>query len=277
MGAAVAPSVILESDPFEESEDDSEWETDPSSTDAPVTGQLVPTRRTARRRALRTPPPRSQWSLPAIGGASFLAIVAAILAYGWLQAQSPDPAQVAKAAAPRSPAPATVIEPPPRQQWLGRRQASWAFDGSKTITFDLQASEDVPVWMTRVRPQLTVRCVSRATEVFVSLGSAASVEQQTGSHTVRLQIDDDPVVEQQWTDSTTSHELFSPDGLLLTRRLADAHRMRFGFTPYNAQPVVADFTVQGFDELAPLVAKTCGWQLDDDIPIYQPARSARLK
>jgi len=130
--------------------------------------------------------------------------------------------------------------------------------------------------MTRARPQLVVRCLSRTTEVFVSLGSAASVEQQTGVHTVKIEIDDDPAVVQQWTDSVSSQDLFSPDALTLTRRLADAQRMRFSYTPFNAQPVVAEFTVEGFNELAPLVAGTCGWRLDET-PIYQPARSARLK
>jgi hypothetical protein len=170
-----------------------------------------------------------------------------------------------------------IVEPPPRQQWLGRRQASWASDGSKTITFELQANEDVPVWMSRVRPQLVVRCVSRTTEVFVSLGSAASVEQQTGRHTVQIQIDDDPAIVQQWSDSESSHELFAPDGLLFTRVLAETRRLRFGFTPFNSPPVVADFSVEGFDQLAPLVAKTCGWRLEDDIQERQPARVARRK
>jgi hypothetical protein len=122
------------------------------------------------------------------------------------------------------------------QKWLGRRQATWASDGSKTITFELPAREDVSVWMTRARPQLVVRCLSRTTEVFVSLGSAASVEQQTGVHTVKIEIDDDPAVVQQWTDSVSSQDLFSPDALTLTRRLADAQRMRFSYTPFNAQP-----------------------------------------
>ena len=47
--------------------------------------------------------------------------------------------------------------------------------------------------MSRVRPQLVVRCVARTTEVFVALGSAASVEKQTGRHTVQIQIDGQPV------------------------------------------------------------------------------------
>jgi hypothetical protein len=170
-----------------------------------------------------------------------------------------------------------IVEPPPRQKWQGRQQASWASDGTKTITFELQASEDVPVWMAKVRPQLVVRCLSRTTEVFVALGSAASIEQQTGRHTVQIQIDDDPAVMQQWSDSESSHELFSPDGLAMARRLADARLMRFSLSPYYSQPVTAAFTVEGFDQLAPLVARTCGWRLEDDGPEYQPPRVARRK
>ncbi|HEY7191812.1 MAG TPA: hypothetical protein VH436_34935, partial [Vicinamibacterales bacterium] len=226
------------------------------------------------------------WSIPVLGGAAVVAVVAAVIAFGWLHAQAPDPepAAPAQGAATVIPKPSAlphastaIVEPPPRQKWQGRRQASWASDGSKTISFELQASDDVPVWMAKVRPQLVVRCVSRTTDVFVALGSAASVEQQAGRHTVQIQIDEDPVIVQQWSDSESSHELFSPDGLLLTRVLADAHRLRFGFTPFNSAPVVVDFTVEGFEELAPLVAKTCGWRLEDDVQERNPLRVARRK
>jgi hypothetical protein len=235
----------------------------------------MPARRAGRTRESHRVP---KWSLPVLGGAGLLAAITAVMAFGWLHAESQDPVSPATIVVPKPsamPHGPTIVEPPPRQQWLGRRQASWAADGSKTIAFELQASEDVPVWMAKVRPQLVVRCVSRATEVFVVLGSAASVEQQAGRHTVQIQIDEDPVIEQQWSDSESSHELFSPDGLLLTRVLADAHRLRFGFTPFNSAPVVADFSVEGFEELAPLVAKTCGWRLEGEVQERQPARVAR--
>jgi hypothetical protein len=243
-----------------------------------VSGQLIPAQTPGRTRQSQRVP---QWSLAVLGGAGVLAVVTAVVAFGWLHAQTPDPAPPAQTAAPKPSvmphASTAIVEPPPRQRWSGRRQASWASDGSKTISFELQASEDVPVWMAKVRPQLVVRCLSRTTEVFVALGSAASVEQQTGRHTVQIQIDDDPVIVQQWSDSESSHELFSPDGPLLTRVLADARRLRFGFTPFNSPPVVADFSVEGFEELAPLIARTCGWRLEDDIQERQPARIAGRK
>lgn len=57
---------------------------------------------------------------------------------------------------------------------------------------------------------------------------------------------------QPWSDSVSSQELYAPE--TLARRLARARTMRFGFTPYNSAPVVAEFDVSGFDQLVGLVA-----------------------
>jgi hypothetical protein len=135
--------------------------------------------------------------------------------------------------------------------------------GSKTIAFELAASNDVGVWMKRVRPLLIVRCLSRTTDVFVATGSAASIEPQDGSHTVHIQFDDAEPAAEPWSDSSSSQELYAPDGVTFARRLARTGTLRFGFTPYNAAPVVAEFDVSGFDQLVGLVAGTCGWRVDD--------------
>jgi len=218
---------------------------------------------------------RHAWPTPLVGAAGALVVIMTMLVLGWLYSQtSPQPVEAARVVPPSSASPA-IVESAPAQPWVGRRQAIWAGDGSTTISFELQSSNDVPVWMTRVRPVLSVRCVSRSTEIFVAIRSAASIEPQAGSHTVRIQIDDDQEMVQQWSDSESGQELFAPNGLAIVRRLAHARRMRFGFTPYNAQPVMAEFAVQGFDQLAGLVAGACGWRLDDS---RTPAtRSARLK
>jgi hypothetical protein len=171
-----------------------------------------------------------------------------------------------------NPEAAAVVENAPLPAWLGSRTAYRTRDGSKTIGFELQASNQVAVWMTRVRPLLVVRCLSRTTEVFVVTG-AASIEPQSGLHTVRLQIDDEESERQQWADSESQQELFAPNAVALTKRLAQARRVRFGYTPYNAAPVVADFVVEGFDKIAGLVANTCGWKLD---AIGQKAQAANL-
>jgi hypothetical protein len=187
------------------------------------------------------------------------------------QPSSPAPNEpIAVAAATTAPAPAAppsrassvITASAPAPTWIGRRQTTWARDGSKTIAFQLDAMEDVQVWMTRVRPVLVVRCLYRGTEVFVATNSAASIESKSDRHTVRLRLDDETEELQEWSESASAQELFAPDGIALARRLAHARDMHFGFTPYNAKPVTAQFRVQGFDQLVGLVAKTCAWRVD---------------
>jgi len=199
-----------------------------------------------------------------VGGAGVLACVAALVVVQSLQpAASPQPVS---SAPPPAAAPAGAEDPileGPVPTWVGSRQATWANDGSKTISFELQSTHDVNVWMARVRPLLVVRCLYRTTEVFVATQASASIEGQSGSHTVRLTIDNEPELVQQWTDSVSGHELFAPSGVDFARRLARAELVRFSFTPYNAKPVTADFVVSGFDRLAGLVGNTCGWKVDE--------------
>jgi hypothetical protein len=215
-----------------------------------------------------------RWWLAVIGLAVVLGGMTMVLVLGWLNAQPTAQAAEAPAAAPAPPK--VIVESAPAPTWVGRRQATWARDGSKTIAFELQSANEVALWMQRSRPLLVVRCVSRATEVFVAIGSAASIEPQAGSHTVRIKIDGDPELVQQWSDSESGQELFAPDGVALARRLADAQTMQFSFTPYNAGAATANFAVQGAGELVGLVSKTCGWRLDGAAsPAPPAARSAR--
>jgi hypothetical protein len=146
-------------------------------------------------------------------------------------------------------------------KWTGARRAGRAADGSKTITFTLEAVHELPAWASRARPALAVRCLSGTTDVFVVLDTSIAFEQEADRRTVRVQWDDGPVGVQQWDISESARELFVPDGVGFVRRMADAKRLRFGFTPFNASPVTAEFAVDGFDQLADLVAATCGWRL----------------
>jgi len=220
------------------------------------------TRTTAH--AVSARPHATQMTLMIVGGAGVVAGVAFVLALGWLRGDAP--VQTAAAAAPAATAPtkpaaSAVIESGPAPTWNGQRTATWANDGSKTIAFELAATREVPVWMSKVRPVLAVRCLSRATQVFVVIGTSASFEEDNFRRTIRLQWDDGPETAQQWQTSESGQELFAPDGAAFIRQLIQAQRLRFGFTPFNAQPVTAEFSVQGFEPLATLVASTCGWRL----------------
>jgi hypothetical protein len=196
-----------------------------------------------------------------ISAAGVLVTLSIVIAAVGVSPPAAEPASAAQSAPARpatSVSPVTV-EPTLLPAWAGSRQAVWGYDGTKTITFALDAITDVTASTSRTRPQLIARCLSRTTEVYVVTGPL-SFEPQTGKHTVRIQVDDDPAESQQWVDSDGSKELFAPDGVEMSNRLARAHRLRVGFTPFNAKPVTAEFIVEGFDQLAPLVARTCGRQ-----------------
>jgi hypothetical protein len=144
-------------------------------------------------------------------------------------------------------------------KWVRTRQPGWATDGSRIASFELEAENDVRVWMKHVRPVLTVRCLGRRTEVFVITDSAGSIETTPDQHTVHVSFDGGAEAEERWLDSDAKRELFAPDGEALARQLASAQTMRFGFTPYSASPVVVNFDVHGFAGLLEPVARTCGW------------------
>lgn len=185
-----------------------------------------------------------------------------VIALGFVRMGTDTPIETAPpvVGTPSPPVPEVESTPPPT--WTGSRRADWADDGSKTIDFTLAATHDVPVWMSWARPTLTVRCLSRQTEVFVALDTSTSFEEDADRRTVQVQWDDGPVSTQRWGVSQSGKELFAPDGVALVRRMARARSLRFGFSPFNASPVTAEFGVQGFDDLAVLVARTCGWRLE---------------
>ena len=199
----------------------------------------------------------TRWLLLGVSAAGALVTMSFVIASG-VSRPGVEPASAGQAAPVRSAnsAPPPTVEPTLLPAWSGRRQAVWGYDGTKTITFALDAITDVTA-TSRTRPQLVARCLSRTTEVYIVTGPL-SFEPETGRHTVRIQVDDDPEQSQQWVDSDGSKELFAPDGVEMSNRLARAQRLRVGFTPFNAKPVTAEFIVEGFDQLAPLVARTCG-------------------
>jgi hypothetical protein len=212
--------------------------------------------------AVSARPKATQLTIIIVGAVGMLAGIAFVLALGWLHGDAAvQTAAAAAAPTATKPVAPAVIESSPPPAWSGRRTAAWARDGSKTISFQLEATRDVPVWMSRARPVLVVRCLSRATQVFVAIGTSANFEEDAYRRTIRLQWDDGAETTQQWETSESGQELFAPDSVALVGQLAHAQRLRFGFTPFNAQPATVEFVVGGFEPLGKLVASTCGWRL----------------
>ena len=140
--------------------------------------------------------------------------------------------------------------------WMSANR-EWVGNDRHAAAFEVRSNNKVPVWLRQAQPILVVRCVSRRTEAFVFIESAAQIEAQQ-NHGVRVRFDDEPETEERWPDSDDHDALFAPDGAAFTQRLLGAHTLHFGYTPHNSPKVVAEFNVSGLGRLMEPVAKGCG-------------------
>ena len=181
---------------------------------------------------------------------------------GWLLTRS-TPASTAvtatasTAAAKPSPAPA-ARRVSGTHKWSSRNSTYWVGNRRKSVAFELPAENTVSVWMRSVRPALVVRCMGRGTEVFVVTESAMKIEPQSDDHTVTFGFDNEATASEKWPDSEEHDALFARDGAAFAERLMHAETLRFGFTPHNAEPVVAQFNVAGLRPLLEPAARECG-------------------
>lgn len=222
----------------------------PDTASAPSSAELAPAP------PGREHPPQS-WLLLSLMAAGLVAgalFVIFLKSSGQQVATAPRGASPARASDAASGADAARDTTRPR--WSGGVRRS---NGRNVAVYELEAENDVALWGKIVRPVLTVRCVAGATEVFVLTQSAAAIDGTDGRHAVRVGYDREPDGSERWLASDEYDALFAENGVGAAKRIAAAHTMRFGFTPYNASPVVARFEVAGFDSLAPRLAQTCRW------------------
>jgi type VI secretion system protein VasI len=175
---------------------------------------------------------------------------------------SPDKASTTSAAAPgATKAVATPGAPTvPGTKWTGGAAEKSAMDDSQTVSYHLEAENEIQGWVKRYKPDLILRCKEKKTDAYVVTGMSAQPE--LGVHdaaTVKLRFDDEPAVEQEWSEATNNEALFSPRAVQLIKRIASAKRLRFQFTPFNSSPTIVEFDVSGFGDRIDLLAKTCNW------------------
>jgi hypothetical protein len=175
-------------------------------------------------------------------------------------APAPTAARTATAAASQpgsaEPAVPALLDAP---RWSVVNDGRWVGRDRRALALEVASANKVQVWMRQVRPVLVVRCLAKSTDVFVFTQSAARMEAQDEDHTVSLRVDDQPAQSARWPDSQEHDALFSPDGASLAQQLMRASTFRFGFTPHNAEPVVAQFDVSGLSKLLTPAANRCGW------------------
>lgn len=149
----------------------------------------------------------------------------------------------------------------PTGRWIGQTTRS-EMDGSVGYHTELEADLPIQTWLRRITPRLAVRCRENKTNVFIHTETAAQPELGLYDEArVRLRFNDGPPERQRWTESTDDEALFAPSPISLARRIAKAQSLRFEFTPFNAPPAVATFTLTGSSDAVERVATACKWTL----------------
>jgi hypothetical protein len=210
--------------------------------------------------------------LAMVGGGVLAAGALIFTILGMRGAASPEPVATA-APARRAPAKApTVAKTTPAAadkpvsvganapQWSRVADGRWVTASRHTAAFEVAATARVHVWMRDVTPVLVVRCEKGNAEAFVYTQSAARMEPQDGDHTVQVSFDGASPASQRWPDSAEHDALFARNPLEFTRQLSHARTLQFGFTPHNADAVVATFALDGLEPLLASSAKQCGWK-----------------
>jgi hypothetical protein len=151
-----------------------------------------------------------------------------------------------RALVPPTSTPASLPPVSPTGNWQRSEERSKMND-SRIVTYMLSADDIVEGWLAKERPTLIARCKEGSIDVYIVTGMASSVESGgSDRHTVQVRYDDQVAQAQQWSESTDNKAMFSRNGRSALRSIALAKRFRFGFTPFNASPQIAEFNVEGF-------------------------------
>jgi hypothetical protein len=146
-----------------------------------------------------------------------------------------------------------------KETWNAGNRVLW-LGNQRGAAFELLSENKVTTWFGLTQPKLVVRCMSRTTEVLVYTQSPTKIEPNVEGKTVTVGIDGEPAKTERWADSDDRRALFTLDGAAFARRLLHAQTLRFGYSPANADDVVAQFHVTGLAELLKPVARDCGWK-----------------
>lgn len=134
------------------------------------------------------------------------------------------------------------------------------FDNSTTVALSLEAESFIEGWLTTTLPTLVLRCKEREIDVYVNVGTQANVEYGLyDAATVRVRFDQDQAFETVANESTDGEALFFQDPHEMIIAMLKSNEMVFGFTPFNADPVVTTFDLRGLKNVIEPLKQSCNW------------------
>jgi hypothetical protein len=142
------------------------------------------------------------------------------------------------------------------QTSLGRS----AFDDSQTVVLSLQADNLIKGWLITYIPVLYLRCKEHNIDVYIDVGMPPDVEYgMNNTATIRLRFDNSQDMTTTADESTDGTSLFLPAPTVTIRALLVSDKLVFGFTPFNASPVVTTFNLRGLSGVITPLENACGW------------------
>jgi len=107
------------------------------------------------------------------------------------------------------------------------------------------------------QPNLVLRCRSNETELYITWGEFINAK----APEVLTRIGSAPPDTFEWTVSTNREGTFFPgDDIAFIRRLLDANRLVARMTPYQESPITAVFDLRGIRSVVRPLQQTCGWE-----------------
>jgi type VI secretion system protein VasI len=171
-----------------------------------------------------------------------------------------------------------LVQASPTDKWRVTESNS-PMDDSKTVVLTLVSENEIQGPIGAVKPSLIVRCQQKKTDLYVVTGMAASVEVgfdggPRAAHKVGIRLDEEEATYRDWYESGDNKALFAGDmiydstghrsafsgGVIeLVKRVSNASKLTFQFTPFDGSPQVAAFDLKGLDDHLHAVAEACGW------------------
>ena len=129
--------------------------------------------------------------------------------------------------------------------------------GGESLTLSLKAEKAVEGWMKTFVPILTIQCTKGNSALYVETGMGLEIT-MVDKQVVHLQFDNDKPFPHSWREITNA-TVSARDATVLIKKLVQAQKFIFEFTPFNATPAQAEFAVAGLSAYLPQLAKAC-WE-----------------
>ena len=137
--------------------------------------------------------------------------------------------------------------------------SSSEMDDSKTVVMSLESENTVTGWLTKnYSPTLIIRCQENKTDMYMNTESQFH-RSSLDSVKAKIRLDDEKSKTYRFSVSTDNMSIFFRKPIGHLKKMFSSQEMKIGWTPFNANPVIAKFDIRGLKDLIKPLRKTCNW------------------